>query len=112
MRLPLPPNSSSLLDRYRLLTLALASAIEQDHWTEIDGIVASRESVLRQLESETKPCADGHLQEAIHADAVAMNLLRSKLGEVTSSIRGIGQAKLASQEYRPRVAAVGLDQAS
>jgi len=108
----LPPNSSSLLDRYQLLTLALASAIEQDHWSEIDGIVASRESVLRELESGTNPCTDGRLQEAILADAVTMNLLKSKLGEVTSSIRGIGQARMACQGYRPKVVAVGLDQAS
>lgn len=105
-------DTSTLVDRYRLLTLALASAVEQDHWNEIDGIVASRETVLRQLESDRDACAASNLQEAILADAVAMNLLKSKLGEVTSSIRGIGQAKLACQGYRGSMATVGLDQAS
>ncbi|HJP83430.1 MAG TPA: hypothetical protein VJ835_07985 [Fimbriimonadaceae bacterium] len=51
MNSPKPHNSNSLIERYRILGLAVEAAAYQDRWSEVSTLLDERDSILTQLQA-------------------------------------------------------------
>ena len=110
MNSPKPHNSNSLIERYRILGLAVEAAAYQDRWSEVSTLLDERDSILAQLQANP-----GKTSQLDQAQACDKRLLGFMMGIKLQLGREMRQVH-AAPEFRRAYKASGnqsqLDQAS
>ena len=91
------PNEA--VQRLQLLSLAVQDAVRLDHWSDVNTLMAERESIICQLEQAKQQFTAGQLEELINLDRQTMTLMTISQAKVLEEARGNNKVSKARKAY-------------
>jgi hypothetical protein len=93
----LPPKAEA--ERYYLLTLSLAEAIQGERWDEVTSLFGERHRMLTELESNDHRFTEAEVAKIKAVETKAMETLKSLSDSVSSAIRSAYKSNTANRAY-------------
>lgn len=91
----MPPKA----ERYYVLTLNLAEAIQGERWEEVTALFNERERVLTELESSGHRFTESEVAKIKAIEAKTMEILKSQSEATSTALRSTYKSNRANKTY-------------